>query len=73
MPDATLSAAPMARSTPGAFAGGAVIGMLGGLIGLEGAEFRLPLLIGGTVMQQHGEAVDAHLRHQPEVDIRVEN
>lgn len=30
----------------GAFAGGATIGMLGGLIGLGGAEFRLPLLIG---------------------------
>jgi len=29
-----------------AFAGGALIGMLGGLIGLGGAEFRLPLLIG---------------------------
>ncbi|MGZ4977232.1 MAG: TSUP family transporter [Methylobacter sp.] len=28
------------------FGGGAVIGMLGGLIGLGGAEFRLPLLIG---------------------------
>ena len=29
-----------------AFAGGAIIGVLGGLIGLGGAEFRLPLLIG---------------------------
>ncbi|WP_245461229.1 sulfite exporter TauE/SafE family protein [Rhizobium sp. WSM1325] len=29
-----------------AFAGGAVVGALGGLIGLGGAEFRLPLLIG---------------------------
>src|SRR5712671_2927489 len=28
------------------FTGGAVIGALGGLIGLGGAEFRLPLLIG---------------------------
>jgi uncharacterized protein len=35
-----------ARRTPLAFAGGAVIGALGGLIGLGGAEFRLPLLIG---------------------------
>ena len=34
------------RSAPAAFAGGAVIGALGGLIGLGGAEFRLPLLIG---------------------------
>jgi uncharacterized membrane protein YfcA len=33
------------RATPAAFAGGAVIGALGGLIGLGGAEFRLPLLI----------------------------
>ena len=29
-----------------AFAGGSIIGILGGLIGLGGAEFRLPLLIG---------------------------
>ena len=29
-----------------AFAGGGVVGALGGLIGLGGAEFRLPLLIG---------------------------
>lgn len=36
-----------ARSNPlVAFSGGAVIGALGGLIGLGGAEFRLPLLIG---------------------------
>jgi uncharacterized membrane protein YfcA len=34
------------RSSETAFAGGAVIGALGGLIGLGGAEFRLPLLIG---------------------------
>lgn len=34
------------RSNLAAFAGGAVIGTLGGLIGLGGAEFRLPLLIG---------------------------
>ncbi|TDR93076.1 sulfite exporter TauE/SafE family protein [Enterovirga rhinocerotis] len=37
--------APSARSMPAAFGGGAVIGTLGGLIGLGGAEFRLPLLI----------------------------
>lgn len=35
-----------ARSLPGAVAGGVAIGTLGGLIGLGGAEFRLPLLIG---------------------------
>lgn len=35
-----------ALHSPAAFGGGAVIGALGGLIGLGGAEFRLPLLIG---------------------------
>ena len=45
MPVAALPSQP-ARKAPGAFAGGAIIGMLGGLIGLGGAEFRLPLLIG---------------------------
>lgn len=45
MPVTTLSS-PAARNAPAAFAGGAVIGALGGLIGLGGAEFRLPLLIG---------------------------
>ena len=39
-------ASPQTRNLPAAFAGGAVIGTLGGLIGLGGAEFRLPLLIG---------------------------
>jgi uncharacterized membrane protein YfcA len=34
------------RSSPAAFGAGAIIGALGGLIGLGGAEFRLPLLIG---------------------------
>ena len=43
---ATASSSSPARSAPAAFAGGAVIGGLGGLIGLGGAEFRLPLLIG---------------------------
>ena len=36
----------VSRSMPAAFGGGAIIGALGGLIGLGGAEFRLPLLIG---------------------------
>lgn len=36
----------IARHPAGAFSGGALIGTLGGLIGLGGAEFRLPLLIG---------------------------
>jgi len=36
----------LAKSFPAAFTAGAVIGTLGGLIGLGGAEFRLPLLIG---------------------------
>jgi uncharacterized protein len=34
------------RSRPTAFGAGVIIGTLGGLIGLGGAEFRLPLLIG---------------------------
>lgn len=34
------------RSRTAAFGAGAIIGALGGLIGLGGAEFRLPLLIG---------------------------
>lgn len=34
------------RAGPGAFLGGMGIGALGGLIGLGGAEFRLPLLLG---------------------------
>ena len=45
MPDAVSMPLP-SRRLPAAFAGGAVIGALGGLIGLGGAEFRLPLLIG---------------------------
>jgi len=35
------------RNSSAAFGGGALIGTLGGLIGLGGAEFRLPLLISG--------------------------
>ena len=35
-----------AQSMPAAFVAGSAIGVLGGLIGLGGAEFRLPLLIG---------------------------
>jgi uncharacterized membrane protein YfcA len=34
------------RSTVVAFSAGAAVGLLGGMIGLGGAEFRLPLLIG---------------------------
>ncbi|WP_027668455.1 sulfite exporter TauE/SafE family protein [Rhizobium leguminosarum] len=37
---------PKSQNLPIAFAGGGIIGALGGLIGLGGAEFRLPLLIG---------------------------
>jgi uncharacterized membrane protein YfcA len=36
----------LSRNAPATFSGGAIIGALGGLIGLGGAEFRLPLLIG---------------------------
>src|SRR5882762_9386731 len=42
----TPSPAGKTCGTPAAFGAGAVIGALGGLIGLGGAEFRLPLLIG---------------------------
>ena len=42
----TTNAPVHTRSLTLALAAGAVIGILGGLIGLGGAEFRLPLLIG---------------------------
>jgi uncharacterized protein len=43
----SLSTVPtLPSSLPAAFAAGAGVGVLGGLIGLGGAEFRLPLLIG---------------------------
>ena len=43
----SVTSEPAAREAGiGAFAGGLAIGTLGGLIGLGGAEFRLPLLIG---------------------------
>lgn len=44
--DKGLAAAARLRSVPLAFGAGAMVGVLGGLIGLGGAEFRLPLLIG---------------------------
>ena len=48
--EGTTGSAPLtvarSRNSSAAFVGGAVIGALGGLIGLGGAEFRLPLLIG---------------------------
>ncbi|SEH04090.1 Sulfite exporter TauE/SafE [Nonomuraea solani] len=43
--DEAAMPARTARSLPLAFAAGAVVGALGGMIGLGGAEFRLPLLI----------------------------
>ncbi|MFL9824695.1 sulfite exporter TauE/SafE family protein [Rhodoplanes sp. SY1] len=43
--DTAFCRADRPRPIP-AFAGGGLIGLLGGLIGLGGAEFRLPLLIG---------------------------
>lgn len=45
MQSSSLSS-PASRGVPAAFGSGAIIGALGGLIGLGGAEFRLPLLIG---------------------------
>jgi uncharacterized membrane protein YfcA len=47
MPDNSEALPAVGGRNPfAAFAGGAVIGALGSLIGLGGAEFRLPLLIG---------------------------
>jgi uncharacterized protein len=45
-PTALPSAASGRRSALVAFAAGAAVGAMGGMIGLGGAEFRLPLLIG---------------------------
>ena len=41
-----LATRPKQHNAVAAFSAGAGIGTLGGLIGLGGAEFRLPLLIG---------------------------
>lgn len=43
-PTATVSRS-LARSGPLGFGAGALVGLLGGLVGLGGAEFRLPLLL----------------------------
>ncbi len=43
--DQTLDALRPTHSAPVVFGAGAAIGVLGGMIGLGGAEFRLPLLI----------------------------
>lgn len=45
-PDRSEVKGRWARSVPAAFVAGAGVGLLGGMIGLGGAEFRLPLLIG---------------------------
>ncbi|MDE3722769.1 sulfite exporter TauE/SafE family protein [Nocardiopsis sp. N85] len=44
--DKDLTPVRSTRSMPLVFVAGAAIGVLGGMIGLGGAEFRLPLLIG---------------------------
>ncbi|MGW8355229.1 sulfite exporter TauE/SafE family protein [Streptomyces wedmorensis] len=44
--DKALAGAARARSATTVFGAGAMVGVLGGMIGLGGAEFRLPLLIG---------------------------
>ncbi|MFE4264326.1 sulfite exporter TauE/SafE family protein [Streptomyces sp. NPDC056883] len=44
--DESLVASARLRSAPLVFGAGALVGVLGGMIGLGGAEFRLPLLIG---------------------------
>ncbi len=46
MSEATEAAEARGRSVVWAFAVGAAVGLVGGLVGLGGAEFRLPLLIG---------------------------
>ncbi|MFD5121056.1 TSUP family transporter [Streptomyces sp. NPDC058385] len=43
--DQDLAPARSSRSMPLAFVAGGAVGILGGMIGLGGAEFRLPLLI----------------------------
>jgi len=43
---ATTGSGDVARSRIAGFTTGAVVGVLGGLVGLGGAEFRLPLLLG---------------------------
>ncbi|WP_245658247.1 sulfite exporter TauE/SafE family protein [Microtetraspora malaysiensis] len=45
-PDDSAIPARVVTSLPLAFTAGAAVGALGGMIGLGGAEFRLPLLIG---------------------------
>lgn len=45
-PDESPAPDRASRSMPLTFAAGAAVGVLGGMIGLGGAEFRLPLLIG---------------------------
>jgi uncharacterized membrane protein YfcA len=42
--DALSTTSPLARSSLAGFGAGAAVGLLGGLVGLGGAEFRLPLL-----------------------------
>ncbi|MFF4498274.1 sulfite exporter TauE/SafE family protein [Streptomyces sp. NPDC001546] len=44
--DSSLERLRPTHTAPAVFAAGAAIGVLGGVIGLGGAEFRLPLLIG---------------------------
>ncbi|MFF4323167.1 sulfite exporter TauE/SafE family protein [Streptomyces sp. NPDC001568] len=44
-PDKGPAAAARLGSAPSVFGAGAMVGVLGGMIGLGGAEFRLPLLI----------------------------
>ncbi|MGI5484820.1 sulfite exporter TauE/SafE family protein [Streptomyces lavendofoliae] len=46
MSNQTLPPLRAAHSLPAVFGAGAAIGVLGGMIGLGGAEFRLPLLVG---------------------------
>jgi uncharacterized protein len=42
---ASSTSTPLARSGLVGFGAGAAVGLLGGLVGLSGAELRLPLLL----------------------------
>lgn len=48
-----------------AVGGSGVIGVFGGLIGLGGAEFRIPLLVGVFRQTRQGVTASARAHHLP--------